>query len=98
MNPIVGANTAIESRLTGVPADRPVMPASEPDTGSFVCSSAHGTSFIAPWFMLACVLSDRGTLSHFSAGNVLQACTILVPQTPVHDRPEMKKNNSTTDM
>ena len=80
-----------------MPSGTPSAPDAEPDAGIGVCSRAQGTVFSAPWFMLACDLWDKGTLSHFSAGNVLQACTIFVPHTPVQASPEIRKNTSTIE-
>ena len=74
------------------------MPVCEPDFGISVCSRVQGTSFSEPWFIDSWVLSDSGTLSHFAAGKVLQAWTILVPHTPVQAMPEIRKNSSTTDI
>ena len=93
--PSVRASAATVSSVTGWPCGTPVTPASEPDSGIGVCSSAQGTSSVAVWFIPAWVASDSGTLSHFSAGKVLQACTNLPPQMPAQDRPEIRKNTST---
>ncbi|MCY1562357.1 hypothetical protein D9M68_997370 [compost metagenome] len=79
------------SRLTGWPSAIPILPASEPDIGIGVCSRVHGTSLTPPWFMPAWVASERGTLSHFAAGKVLQACVNLSPQMPAHERPDTRK-------
>ena len=72
-------------------------PAKDPEAGIGVCSSVHGTSFAAPWFIAAWVLSDSGA-SHFSAGNVFHACTNLPPQIPAQLSPEIRNTSNTAEV
>ena len=96
--PSVRAKAARVSMSMGVPSGMPPTPASDPEAGMGVCSRAQGTSLVAPWFIEAWVASDRGTLSHFSAGKVLQAWTKRSPQIPAQDRPETRNTRSMADI